>query len=105
MINRRHIRLKVMQSLYAYFTSNNKDLEKAQTQMLKECENIATLYLLILSLPYILAQFSKVFLDFIVVFFGKFQNSRIRKIFSELKRSSTAVRISPVIYTGKRIKI
>ena len=63
MINRRHIRLKVMQSLYAYFTSNNKDLEKAQKQMLKECENIATLYLLILSLPYILAQFSKVFLE------------------------------------------
>ena len=63
MINRRHIRLKVMQSLYAYFTSNKQDLEKAQKQMLKECENIVTLYLMLLSLPYILSQFSKVFLD------------------------------------------
>ena len=62
MINRRHIRLKVMQSLYAYFTSNNKDFTLAQKQMLKQCDSIAHLHLLLLSLPLALAQFSKDFL-------------------------------------------
>ncbi len=95
MINRRHIRLKVMQSLYAYFTSNNKDLEKAQKQMLKEFKDIATLYLLILSLPHILAQFSKVFLeeqknkhfatDFDKGHSKKFENNKIVKLISEDK--------------------
>ena len=63
MINRRHIRLKVMQSLYAYFTLKDKDLEKAQKQMLKQIDSIAHLYFLLLSLPPALAQFSKLFLD------------------------------------------
>jgi len=95
MINRRHIRLKVMQSLYAYFTSNNKDLEKAQKQMLKEFKDIGTLYLLILSLPHILAQFSKVFLeeqknkhfatDFDKGHSKKFENNQIVKLISEDK--------------------
>ena len=62
MINRRHIRLKVMQSLYAYFTCIDKDLTLAQKQMLKQCDSIAHLYLLLLSLPLALAQFSKDFL-------------------------------------------
>ena len=62
MINRRHIRLKVMQSLYSYFTFKDKDLTLAQKQMLKQCDSIAHLYLLLLSLPLALAQFSKDFL-------------------------------------------
>ena len=62
MINRRHIRLKVMQSLYAYFTLKGKDLTLAQKQMLKQCDSIAHLYLLLLSLLLALAQFSKDFL-------------------------------------------
>ena len=95
MINRRHIRLKVMQSLYAYFTSNKKDLEKAQKQMLKECENIVTLYLMLLSLPYILSQFSKVFLEkqknkYFTTNFDKnpserFENNQIVKLILEDK--------------------
>ena len=63
MINRRHIRLKVMQSLYAYFTFKDKNLALAQKQMLKQCDSIAHLYLLLLSIPLALAQFSKDFLD------------------------------------------
>ncbi|MEE2700081.1 MAG: transcription antitermination factor NusB [Bacteroidota bacterium] len=63
MINRRHIRLKVMQSLYAYFTSKEIDLVKAEKQMLHQIESIKELYFLLLSLLPALAQFSKVFLD------------------------------------------
>ena len=63
MINRRHIRLKVMQSLYAYFTSKDQDLAKAQKQMLRQADSIAHLYFLLLSLPLALAQFSKEFLN------------------------------------------
>jgi N utilization substance protein B len=95
MINRRHIRLKVMQSLYAYFTYNKKDLENAQKQMLKECENIETLYLLLLSLPYILSKFSKVFLEkqknkYFTTNFDKnpserFENNQIVKLILEDK--------------------
>lgn len=63
MINRRHIRLKVMQSLYAYFTSKEKDLAKAQKQMLKQIDSITQLYFILLSLLPELAHFSKGFLD------------------------------------------
>lgn len=63
MINRRHIRLKVMQCLYAYFTSKEKDLAKAQKQMLKQIDSITQLYFIFLSLLPALAHFSKVFLD------------------------------------------
>lgn len=52
-----------MQSLYAYFTLKDKDLEKAQKQMLKQIESIVHLYFILLSLPPALAQFSKLFLD------------------------------------------
>jgi N utilization substance protein B len=51
-----------MQSLYAYFTFKEKDLTLAQKQMLKQCDSIAHLYLLLLSLPLALAHFSKDFL-------------------------------------------
>ncbi|HJN63310.1 MAG: transcription antitermination factor NusB [Flavobacteriales bacterium] len=63
MINRRHIRLKVMQSLYAYFTSKDQDLAKAQKKMLRQADSIIHLYFLLLSLPLALAQFSKEFLN------------------------------------------
>ena len=63
MINRRHIRLKVLQSIYAYFTSNEKDLAIAQKQMLKQIESISSLYFLLLSIPIALTRFSKGFLD------------------------------------------
>ncbi len=52
-----------MQSVYAYFTSKNQDLEKAQNQMLKHTESIEHLYLLLLSLPLALSWFSKDFLE------------------------------------------
>ena len=63
MINRRHIRLKVLQSIYAYFTSNEKDLAIAQKQMLKQIGSISSLYFLLLSIPIALTRFSKVFFD------------------------------------------
>ena len=63
MINRRHIRLKVMQSLYAYFTLKEKDSVKAQKQMLKQIESIIQLYFILLSLIPELAYFSNIFLE------------------------------------------
>ena len=63
MISRRHIRLKVMQSLYAYFISGNNDAQKAKNQLLQECDSIINLYLLIISLPCHIAEYSASFIE------------------------------------------
>lgn len=52
MLNRRHLRIKVLQSLYAYFQSNNEDSQKFENQLLSAIERIYDLYLyLLLTLP------------------------------------------------------
>ena len=49
MISRRHIRLKVIQSLYAFRSQNERDIRKGERDMLKHIENISELHLVILS--------------------------------------------------------
>ena len=49
MISRRHIRLKVIQSLYSFRSQNERDIRKGERDMLKHIENISELHLVILS--------------------------------------------------------
>ena len=50
MLNRRHIRAKVMQSIYAMHLSNSDDLEKQEKFLLFSLDNIQDLYLTMLSI-------------------------------------------------------
>jgi len=50
MLNRRHIRVKVMQIIYALKGNKNEDLKKDEQFLLQSIENMYNLYLLILSL-------------------------------------------------------
>lgn len=52
MLNRRHLRIKVLQSLYAYFQSDNEDYVKSEKEMMNAIERIYDLYLyLLLTFP------------------------------------------------------
>lgn len=48
MLNRRHLRIKVMQALYAFFQSENNDLRKGEKELLFSIEKIYDLYISIL---------------------------------------------------------
>ena len=50
MLTRRHIRVKVMQSLYAYSQSENNDLNREEKFLLKSMDEMYDLYLLMLDL-------------------------------------------------------
>ncbi|MFS4482615.1 transcription antitermination factor NusB [Hyunsoonleella sp. 2307UL5-6] len=50
MLNRRHIRVKVMQTIYAFNGSESDDLKKDEKFLLFSIENMYSLYLLIISL-------------------------------------------------------
>jgi|TARA_R110000737_G_scaffold182215_1_gene205561 N utilization substance protein B len=45
MLNRRHLRIKVLQALYAYFQSNEENYPKAEKEMMTALERIYDLYL------------------------------------------------------------
>lgn len=49
MLNRRHIRVKVMQSIYAMHQKNTDDLEKEEKFLIQSIDNIQDLYLIMLS--------------------------------------------------------
>lgn len=49
MLNRRHIRVKVMQSIYAMHQKNSEELEKEEKFLLQSIDNIQDLYLIMLS--------------------------------------------------------
>lgn len=52
MLNRRHLRIKVLQALYAYFQSNEENLLKSEKEMMNAIERIYDLYIfLLLTLP------------------------------------------------------
>ncbi|NBR16006.1 MAG: transcription antitermination factor NusB, partial [Crocinitomicaceae bacterium] len=52
MLNRRHLRIKVLQILYAFFQSGEVDVLKAQNELLLSVERMYDLYLyLLLTLP------------------------------------------------------
>lgn len=50
MLNRRHLRLKVLQSLYAYHQSEVKDLQKGENELLRNIEKMSEAYILSLKL-------------------------------------------------------
>lgn len=50
MINRRHIRIKVMQSIYAMLKTGNNDLKQEERKLLHSIEKINHLYALLLNL-------------------------------------------------------
>jgi N utilization substance protein B len=50
MINRRFLRVKVMQALYSYFQSGNTDLPKAEKEMFQQIEKVYELYVYLLVL-------------------------------------------------------
>ena len=45
MLNRRHLRVKVLQALYAYFQSNDPNYVKLEENLMKSIEKIYLLYL------------------------------------------------------------
>lgn len=49
MLNRRHIRVKVMQSIYAMHQKNSDELEKEEKFLIHSIDNIQDLYLIMLS--------------------------------------------------------
>ena len=49
MLNRRHIRIKVMQSIYALHQKNSNDIEKEEKFLMHSIDSIFDLYLTILS--------------------------------------------------------
>ena len=52
MLNRRHLRIKVLQVLYAYFQSSDSDRSKAEKELLLSIERMYDMYLfLLLALP------------------------------------------------------
>ena len=50
MLNRRHIRIKVLQAFYAFFQSNNEDVLKGEKELFHSIEKIYDLYVFILML-------------------------------------------------------
>ncbi|TNE52686.1 MAG: transcription antitermination protein NusB [Bacteroidetes bacterium] len=48
MLNRRHLRIKVLQSLYAFFQSNEEDYAKAEKELMLSLDRIYDLYLYLL---------------------------------------------------------
>lgn len=50
MLNRRHLRVKVMHALYAFFQSNNSDLRAGEKELLFSLEKVYDLYIYYLSL-------------------------------------------------------
>ena len=62
MLSRRHIRLKVMQSLYSFFTLKG-DIYASQKMMLKHIDEVKTLYLIIISLLNELIKYADIFFD------------------------------------------
>ncbi len=50
MLNRRHIRIKVLQAFYAFFQSNNEDVLKGEKELFHSIEKIYDLYIFILTL-------------------------------------------------------
>jgi len=48
MLNRRHLRIKVLQVLYAYFQSNEEDFRRTEKELMESVERIHDLYIYLL---------------------------------------------------------
>ena len=47
MLSRRHLRIRVMQALYAFYQSEQKDIRRSELELLNGTEKIFELYLTI----------------------------------------------------------
>lgn len=63
MITRRHIRLKVMQSLYSYFSNPNNEMAIAEKGMLKDIRSVSELQIVIFSLILEIHKFAVDFME------------------------------------------
>ena len=63
MISRRHIRLKVMQSLYAFFISKNKEIEDSSSMMIQQIKELTQLQLVLLSFLIEITDYADIFFD------------------------------------------
>ena len=63
MLNRRHIRTKVMQSIYAMHQSSSDNLEKEEKFLLYSLENVQDLYLIMLSTLIEIKKTEEIFLE------------------------------------------
>src|ERR1700678_1943991 len=50
MLNRRHLRVKVLQSLYAYHQSNSGDIKQHEKNLLQSIDKVYEMYIWMLSL-------------------------------------------------------
>src|ERR1700710_311946 len=50
MLNRRHLRVKVLQSLYAYHQSNSGDIKQREKNLLQSIDKVYEMYIWMLSL-------------------------------------------------------
>ena len=50
MLNRRHLRVKVLQSLYAYHQSNSGDIKQHEKHLLQSIDKVYEMYIWMLSL-------------------------------------------------------
>ena len=63
MIGRRHIRLKVMQSLYSYFSNSSNEISISEKEMIKNIRSITDLHVIIISFIIELHTYATDFLD------------------------------------------
>ena len=63
MITRRHIRLKVMQTLYSYFSNPKNDLKTYEKVLLKDINSISNLHIIIFSFLLELHKFAQGFFE------------------------------------------
>ena len=63
MLSRRHIRLKVMQSLYAFFLKKEDNISKEEDAMIKHMREISDLNLSIIALMIELIKYADDFLE------------------------------------------
>lgn len=63
MLNRRHIRLKTLQSLYAWHSGEVRDLEKGERELLRNIEKMTEAYVLSLKLIDDLVQYCHLYAD------------------------------------------
>jgi len=60
MLNRRHLRVKVLQALYAYHQSDNKDIKQHEKNLLQSVEKVYEMYIWMLSLISEVVQFAEI---------------------------------------------
>ena len=63
MIGRRHIRLKVMQSLYSYFSNSSNEISISEKEMTKDIRSITDLHVIIISFIIEIHTYTTDFLD------------------------------------------